>query len=63
MLACLKPDIILDICARAIAFYEYQTSQELAFRSVVQKNTQNKYNELKNRSELMQRDLIHMIKG
>lgn len=63
MLACLKPDIILDICARAIAFYEYQTSQELAFRSAVQKNTQNKYNELKNRSELMQRDLIHMIKG
>ncbi|KAG2194022.1 hypothetical protein INT47_009913 [Mucor saturninus] len=62
VLAGLKPDIILDVCARAIAFYEYQTSQELAFRAVIQKSTQEKYNELRNKSELMQRDLIHMIK-
>ncbi|KAI7893452.1 uncharacterized protein EV154DRAFT_502121 [Mucor mucedo] len=63
VLAGLKPDIILDVCARAIAFYEYQTSQELAFRAVIQKSTQEKYNELRNKSELMQRDLIHMIKA
>lgn len=63
VLAGLKPDIIMDVCARAIAFYEYQTSQELAFRAVLQKSTQDKYNELKNKNELMQRDLIHMIRS
>lgn len=63
MLAGLKPDIILDICTRAIAFYEYQTSQELAFRSILQKSTQDKYKLLKGQFELMTRDLNHIIKG
>ncbi|KAI7873457.1 uncharacterized protein EV154DRAFT_528076 [Mucor mucedo] len=52
VLAGLKPDIILDVCARAIAFYEYQTSQELAFRAVIQKSTQEKYNEEKQKEKI-----------
>lgn len=63
MLAGLKPDIILDICTRAIAFYQYQTSQELTFRSILQKSTHDKYKLLKNQFELMNRDLNHIIKG
>ncbi|OAD78470.1 hypothetical protein PHYBLDRAFT_103576, partial [Phycomyces blakesleeanus NRRL 1555(-)] len=42
VLAGLRPDIVLDICSRAIAFYQYQTSQELCFRSMIQKNLEMK---------------------
>lgn len=62
VLAGLKPDIILDVCSRAIAFYEYQTSQELAFRSILQKNTEEKYNTLKSRFDLVTRDISHVLK-
>jgi hypothetical protein len=63
VLAGLKPDIILDICSRAIAFYEYQTSQELNFRSILQKSTEEKYNLLKGQYDIVTRDLNHIIKG
>ncbi|KAI9027153.1 hypothetical protein CLU79DRAFT_740521 [Phycomyces nitens] len=46
VLAGLRPDVVMDICSRAIAFYQYQTSQELCFRSMVQKNLEMKANAL-----------------
>ncbi|KAG2228650.1 hypothetical protein INT48_002961 [Thamnidium elegans] len=58
VLAGLKPDNILDICTRAIAFYEYQTSQELSFQSLLQKNLQDKYKSLKIEKEKHQ-DLVN----
>lgn len=63
VLAGLKPDSILDICSRAIAFYEYQTSQEIAFRSMLQKNTEDKYRSLKSQFDIVTRDLNHLMKG
>lgn len=62
MLAGLKPDIILDICSRAIAFYEYQSCQELNFRSLLQKSTEENYNSLKGQFDIVTRDLNHIIK-
>ncbi|GAN05390.1 E3 ubiquitin-protein ligase CCNB1IP1 [Mucor ambiguus] len=63
VLAGLKPEIILDICMRAVAFYEYQTSQEIAFRAMIQKNIQEKYKVLKDQFDIATRDLNHIIKG
>ncbi|KAI8340736.1 hypothetical protein BC941DRAFT_418046 [Chlamydoabsidia padenii] len=37
ILAGLKPDVIMDICNRALSFYNYQVSQELCYRISVQK--------------------------
>ncbi|KAG1368902.1 hypothetical protein G6F61_012786 [Rhizopus arrhizus] len=42
VLAGLKPEVILDISGRAIAFYEYQLSQELCFKSILQSNIEQK---------------------
>ncbi|KAI9472223.1 MAG: hypothetical protein EXX96DRAFT_653367 [Benjaminiella poitrasii] len=61
VLAGLKPDIILDIGMRAIAFYEYQTSQEILYRSMVQKAIENKYHHLKDKFEMTTRDLNHLV--
>ncbi|KAL7334394.1 hypothetical protein PS15p_200028 [Mucor circinelloides] len=62
VLAGLKPEIILDICMRAVAFYEYQTSQEISFRTMIQKNVQEKYKILKDQFDIATRDLNHIIK-
>lgn len=48
---------------RAVAFYEYQTSQEIAFRAMIQKNVQEKYKILKDQFNIATRDLNHIIKG
>lgn len=63
MLAGLKPEVILDISGRAIAFYEYQLSQELCFKSILQSNIEQKYSTLKEQFNMMNRDLNHIIKG
>lgn len=55
--------MIFDVCSRAISFYEYQTSQELAFKTMLQKNTQDKYNSIKSQFDLVTRDINHIIKG
>lgn len=48
---------------RAVAFYEYQTSQEIAFRATIQKSIQEKYKVLKDQFDIATRDLNHIIKG
>ena len=48
---------------RAVAFYEYQTSQEIAFRAMIQKNVQEKYKILKDQFNIATKDLNHIIKG
>ncbi|KAG0765943.1 hypothetical protein G6F57_004241 [Rhizopus arrhizus] len=63
VLAGLKPEVILDISGRAIAFYEYQLSQELCFKSILQSNIEQKYNTLKEQFNMMNRDLNHIIKA
>ncbi|KAL7320114.1 hypothetical protein PS15m_000032 [Mucor circinelloides] len=47
---------------RAVAFYEYQTSQEISFRTMIQKNVQEKYKILKDQFDIATRDLNHIIK-
>ncbi|CAO3630712.1 unnamed protein product [Mucor fragilis] len=48
---------------RAVAFYEYQTSQEIAFRATIQKSIQEKYKVLKDQFDIATRDLNHIIKA
>ncbi|KAI8338800.1 hypothetical protein EDC96DRAFT_523236 [Choanephora cucurbitarum] len=63
VLAGLKPEVILDISMRAIAFYEYQTSQEILYRSMLQKNLEDRYGALKEKFHMAMRDLNHVIKN
>lgn len=62
-MAGLKPEIVLDICTRAIAFYEYQTSQEILYRSMIQKSLEEKYSTLRDQFNIATRDLNHIIKA
>ncbi|ORE22338.1 hypothetical protein BCV71DRAFT_172153 [Rhizopus microsporus] len=63
VLAGLKPEVILDISGRAIAFYEYQVSQELCFQSMLQSNMEDKYNSLREQYNMMNRDFNSILKG
>ncbi|CEG72950.1 hypothetical protein RMATCC62417_08422 [Rhizopus microsporus] len=62
VLAGLKPEVILDISGRAIAFYEYQVSQELCFQSMLQSNIEDKYNSLREQYNMMNRDFNNILK-
>ncbi|ORY23047.1 hypothetical protein BCR39DRAFT_473491, partial [Naematelia encephala] len=42
ILAGLPPGLIMEITARALSFWTYQTSQEAAFQAVVLRNTQDR---------------------
>ncbi|KAI8146516.1 hypothetical protein BJV82DRAFT_598819 [Fennellomyces sp. T-0311] len=42
ILSGLRPDVVMDISSRAIAFYYYQTSQELCYQSIMRQNLENK---------------------
>ncbi|OZJ03414.1 hypothetical protein BZG36_03598 [Bifiguratus adelaidae] len=42
----LRPEVILDICSRAVSFYSYQVAQEIAFQSLMCKNLEAKCAEL-----------------
>lgn len=61
-LAGLKPEVVLDISSRAIAFYEYQVSQELCLKSILKNNIEEKYNALREQFNLMNRDLNHAVR-
>ncbi|RCH84819.1 hypothetical protein CU097_003514 [Rhizopus azygosporus] len=63
VLAGLKPEVILDISGRAIAFYEYQISQELCFQSMLQSNIEDKYNSLREQYNMMNRDFNNILKA
>lgn len=53
----------MDISTRAIAFYEYQTSQEILYRSMLQKSLEEKYKLLREKFHMVVRDLNHVIKS
>lgn len=53
----------MDISGRAIAFYEYQVSQELCFQSMLQSNIEDKYNSLREQYNMMNRDFNNILKG
>lgn len=53
----------MDISGRAIAFYEYQVSQELCFQSMLQSNIEDKYNSLREQYNMMSCDFNNILKG
>ncbi|KAI8993343.1 hypothetical protein BDB01DRAFT_902881 [Pilobolus umbonatus] len=62
VLAGLKPETIMDICSRGIAFYEYQISQEVCFQSMIKNNIEEKMKMMKEQTTMLTRDLNYAIK-
>lgn len=56
VLAGLRPEIIMDICTRAISFYSYQTQQEANFQDLMFRNGEDKYNNLEQQYNQVVRD-------
>jgi E3 ubiquitin-protein ligase CCNP1IP1 len=48
VLSGLRPEIIMDICGRALSFWIYQSGQEMFFQQMLYKNLDNQYAVLKN---------------
>ncbi|KAI8979367.1 hypothetical protein BDF20DRAFT_1000695 [Mycotypha africana] len=63
VLAGLKPEVILDITSRAIAFFDYQQSQEVLYQTLLQKNIQEKYIALKHKFNMHTRDSNQIVKA
>ncbi|KAI8885685.1 hypothetical protein K501DRAFT_179197 [Backusella circina FSU 941] len=63
VLAGLRPETIMDICSRAISFYEYQASQEINYRALLQKKNEAKFNMLYEEYKLATRELNYVLKG
>ncbi|EIN10806.1 hypothetical protein PUNSTDRAFT_65101 [Punctularia strigosozonata HHB-11173 SS5] len=69
VLSGLSPALILDICSRAISFWQYQTHQEYAFQQAVFRNVNAKTTELQKQldsvvregTQLSKRDLLVSI--
>ncbi|CAO3647874.1 unnamed protein product [Cunninghamella echinulata] len=62
ILAGLKPEHILDICNRGLSFYNYQVSQELCYRQVIQKTLKSKIISLDNQLQDNLREYNRLLK-
>ena len=63
ILSGLRPDVIMDISSRALAFYQYQTSQELSYKTIMYQNLESKYTTLQDQLRDTVRDSNRVIKG
>ncbi|KAI9489655.1 hypothetical protein BDB00DRAFT_770240, partial [Zychaea mexicana] len=63
ILAGLRPDVIMDISSRAIAFYFYQTSQELCYKTIMQQNLETKCHTLQDQLRDAVSDGNRTVKG
>ncbi|RGB23759.1 hypothetical protein C1646_609127, partial [Rhizophagus diaphanus] len=46
VLSGLRPDLVVEICSRALSFWTYQTTQEACFQEMLYKNLEEKYTQL-----------------
>ncbi|KAI9248484.1 hypothetical protein BDA99DRAFT_564723 [Phascolomyces articulosus] len=63
ILAGLKPDVIMDISSRAVAFHSYQISQELSYKSIMYQNMESKCTSLQEQLRDTIRDSNRTIKA
>jgi E3 ubiquitin-protein ligase CCNP1IP1 len=63
VLAGLRPEIIMDICRNAITFYDYQVSQEVRIREMLQRKLEAKFNMLYQEYNNATHDLNRVLKG
>ncbi|KAI8100062.1 uncharacterized protein BX664DRAFT_382503 [Halteromyces radiatus] len=62
VLAGLKPDIIMDICNRALSFYNYQVSQEFYYREALQVSLENQLETRQNRLQATIQEHTRLLK-
>src|SRR5579859_6153778 len=56
VLSGLRPDLIVEICSRALSFWTYQTTQESCFQEMLYKNLEEKYTQLEKQVQGVMRD-------
>ncbi|CAG8570549.1 4308_t:CDS:2 [Funneliformis caledonium] len=56
VLSGLRPDLIIEICSRALSFWTYQTTQEACFQEMLYKNLEEKYSQLEKQVQGVLRD-------
>ncbi|KAG0212252.1 hypothetical protein BGX28_006605 [Mortierella sp. GBA30] len=63
ILSGLSPDVIMEICSRAISFWTYQTSQEAKFQEVTQRSLEDKLSLVEKRLQRMTREVNTELNG
>ncbi|KAG9294629.1 hypothetical protein G9A89_008108 [Geosiphon pyriformis] len=56
VLSGLRPDIVMEICTRALSFWTYQTTQEACFQEILYKNLEEKYTQIEKNLQGVMRD-------
>ena len=59
----MRPDVIMDIASRAIAFYHYQTTQEICYRSMVYQSLETKCNTFQERLRNVSSEAQRALQG
>ncbi|CAG8507136.1 28958_t:CDS:2 [Gigaspora margarita] len=52
----LRPDIIMEICSRALSFWTYQTTQENCFQEMLYRDLEDKYADLEKQVQVLIRE-------
>ncbi|KAF9192194.1 cyclin B1 interacting protein 1, E3 ubiquitin protein ligase [Haplosporangium sp. Z 11] len=57
ILSGLRPEVIMEICTRAISFWTYQTSQEAKYQEMTRKSLEDKLSLVEKQLQRMTRDV------
>ncbi|KAF9285786.1 hypothetical protein BGZ88_009398 [Linnemannia elongata] len=63
ILSGLRPEVIMEICTRAISFWTYQTSQEAKYQEMSQKTLEDKLGQLERQLQRMTREVNVELNG
>ncbi|KAF9924334.1 hypothetical protein FBU30_005672 [Linnemannia zychae] len=63
VLSGLRPEIVMEICTRAISFWTYQTSQEAIYQETMQKTLEGKIGQLEGQNQRMTREVNVELNG
>ncbi|ORZ09740.1 hypothetical protein BCR41DRAFT_309349, partial [Lobosporangium transversale] len=63
ILSGLRPEIIMEVCTRAISFWTYQTSQEIKYREMTQKSQEDKISLLEKQLQRVTREFNAELGG
>ncbi|KAF9182147.1 hypothetical protein BGZ51_004896 [Haplosporangium sp. Z 767] len=63
ILSGLRPEVIMEICTRAISFWTYQTSQEAKYQEMTRKSLEDKLSLVEKQLQRMTRDVNIELSG
>ncbi|KAG0298847.1 hypothetical protein BGZ97_003954 [Linnemannia gamsii] len=63
ILSGLRPEVIMEICTRALSFWTYQTSQEAKYQEMAQKTLENKVGQLERQLQRTTREVNIELNG